>query len=112
MIEINLINKNLFLLLFPKFVDYFVAEREKRGIYNNVICPSNNKLNRDSFSSLRSVKKIDKERFPFTCDIKICWDFVNIITFKKDKSIWIAIRDKEIARNFRVLFRHTWENLD
>jgi hypothetical protein len=50
----------------PDFVDYFIGERKKKKIYNRVICPSNNPINKESKEELRSVKMIDEKLFPFT----------------------------------------------
>ncbi len=95
----------------PDFVDYFIGERKKRKIYNRVICPSNNPINKESKEELRSVKMIDEKLFPFTWDIKICSNTVSIMSFKENNSVAISITDKEIANNFRSLFEYMWKNL-
>lgn len=93
---------------FPEFVDYFIKERKKRKIFNRVICPSKNPININSKEDLRDVKMIDESKFPFSWDIKIVWDHVSIISFKKDNSVAISITDEDIANNFRVLFDYLW----
>ena len=93
------------------FVDYFVEERKNRGIYSSVICSNKNAVNTNSWEELRWVKQIDNEKFPFSCDIKICGEFVNIISFKWDNSVAISIKDSDIAKNFRILFKYMWEEL-
>lgn len=93
---------------FPEFVDFFITQRKKRKIYNRVICPSKNPINIQSKEDLREVKMIPETEFPFSGDIKICWDHVSIISFKKDNSVAISITDEDIAKNFKVLFEYLW----
>lgn len=97
---------------FPDFVDYFIAERIKRKIYNRVICPSKNPINQESKEALRSVKNINEKLFPFTWDIKICANHVSIMSFKENNSVAISITDAEIANNFRILFEYLRKHLD
>lgn len=96
----------------PEFVEYFVSERVKRKMFNRVICPSKNTVNKDTPKELRSVKTIDEKLFPFTGDIKICGDHVSIMSFIEKNSVAISITDKDIANNFRVLFDYMWNKLD
>lgn len=96
------------LSVIPEFVDFFVSERKRKKIYNRVICPSKNAVNIDSPEELRSVKTIDEKLFPFTWDIKICWDQVNIMSFIKNNSVAISITDENIANNFRLIFNYMW----
>lgn len=94
---------------FPEFVDYFIKERKKRKIKNFVICPDSNIININSKEELREVKKIDKNIFKFTDDIKITNNHISIISFKKWESIWISITDEDIAKNFKNLFDYIWK---
>lgn len=96
------------LSVIPEFVDFFVSERKRKKIYNRVICPSKNAVNIDSPEELRSVKTIDDKLFPFTWDIKICWDQVNIMSFIENNSVAISITDENIANNFRLIFNYMW----
>ena len=93
----------------PEFVDYFIWQRKEKKIYNRVICASNNLINTENKEELRSVKTIDENLFPFSWDIKICWDHVSIMSFVENNSVWISITDKNIADNFRVMFNYMWE---
>lgn len=95
----------------PEFVDYFIGERKNRKIYNRVICPSKNAINEESKEELRSVKMIDEKLFPFTWDIKICWNHVSIMSFIENNSVAISISDENIANNFRVLFEYMWKEI-
>lgn len=97
--------------LIPACVDNFVLERKKRKIYNRVICPSNNPINIESKEELRSVKMLQDKDFPFTGDIKICWDHVSIMSFKENSAVAVSIKDEDIADNFRVLFNYFWNKL-
>lgn len=96
----------------PDFVAYFISERKKRKIFNRVICPSNNPINEESSEFLRSVKKIDKKDFPFSWDIKICWNHVSIMSFKENNHVAISITDEDIADNFRKLFNFLRKKID
>ena len=98
--------------LIPEFVQYFVSERKKRKIFNRVICPSENTINIDTPEEFRSTKFLFKKDFPFTCDVKICGDTVNIASFKKSMPVAVTITDEEVAKNFRVLFEYMWKLLD
>lgn len=96
----------------PEFVDFFIKERKKRKIYNRVICPAKNTVNIDSPEELRSVKTINEDEFPFSWDIKICWDYVNIMSFIKNNSVAISIKDENVANNFRLIFDFLWKRID
>jgi len=50
----------------PEFVDYFINERKTNKIYNRVICPSKNPVNKDSPEEFRSVRMLDENLFPFS----------------------------------------------
>jgi len=95
----------------PDIVDFFISERKKRKIYNRVICPSKNKINIESQEELRTVKTINEDIFPFSWDIKICWDHVSIMSFIENNSVAISISDKNIADNFRLIFNYMWNKL-
>lgn len=98
---------------FPEFVEQFIDERIKRKIYNRAICPFTEYVEKESKSMLRSIKMIDKKEFPFTWDIKICWNHVSIISsFKNEKPVAISITDKDIANNFKILFEYMWKKID
>ncbi len=92
------------------YVDYFISERKKRKIANHVICPLLNPINQTSKEHLRQVKTIEKSLFPFTCDIKITWNHVSIISFENKNSVAISITDADIAKNFKILFDYIWKN--
>ncbi len=96
----------------PEFVDFFIKERKRKKIYNRVICPSKNIINIDSPEELRSVKTMDENTFPFSWDIKICWDYVNIMSFIENNSVAISIKDENIANNFRLIFNYMWSKLN
>jgi hypothetical protein len=50
----------------PDCVDNFISERKKRKIFNRVICPTKNSINKNSDEELRSVKTINEKDFPFS----------------------------------------------
>lgn len=96
----------------PECVEFFISERKRKKIYNSVICPSKNPINIDSPEDLRSVKTIDEKVFPFSWDIKICWDYVNIMSFLENNSVAISIKDENIANNFRLIFNYMWSKIN
>lgn len=95
----------------PECVDFFISERKRKKIYNRVICPSKNTINVESIEDLRTVKTIDEKFFPFSWDIKICWDKVNIMSFIENNSVAISITDENIANNFRLIFNYMWSQI-
>lgn len=96
----------------PNCVDNFISERKKRKIFNRVICPTKNSINKNSDEELRSVKTINENEFPFSWDIKICWNHVSIMSFLENNSVAISISDKNIADNFRIIFNYIWNQLN
>lgn len=98
--------------LLPEYVHEFIGERKKHSIFNRVICPAENTLNTNSKDELRHTKFVDIKEFPFTCDIKICDNSVNILSFQEKTPVGISIVDADIAKNFRVLFEFMWNKLD
>ncbi|MDP2090364.1 MAG: helix-turn-helix domain-containing protein [Candidatus Gracilibacteria bacterium] len=95
----------------PECVDFFISERKRKKIYNRVICPSKNTINVESIEDLRTVKTIDEKFFPFSGDIKICGDKVNIMSFIENNSVAISITDENIANNFRLIFNYMWSQI-
>jgi sugar-specific transcriptional regulator TrmB len=98
--------------LFPEFVAYFVQTRMERGIVNRVICPAGNPINAEDPKELRHVRTVDPKRFPFSCDVKICDDYVGVISFDAHEPVGILIHHRDIARNFHMLFELLWQMLE
>jgi len=94
--------------LIPDYIPKYIKKRIEKKIPCRSICPTGNRFNQDCPSSLLEVKKINKEEFQFTCDIKICGDQVSIFSFDKEVPAGIAIRHKDIADNFRIMFEYMW----
>lgn len=94
-----------------EYVPQFIKKRKKLKILNRVICPDKNEINIDDQKELREVRVLPTEKYPFSCDIKICKDQVSIFSFENTTAVGIAIHHKEIAKNFRLLFQALWEQL-
>lgn len=92
----------------PEYIPKFIKKRLQRGIFNRVICASDNAINVHTPKELREVRTLKTADFPFSCDIKICGDQVSIFSFQKETAVGISIVHKEIAENFRVLFNAFW----
>ena len=97
--------------LVPDCVDHFIRTRKIRGIYNRVICPSDNPINATNPAELRETRMIDAREYPFSGDIAICGDMVSIFSFDTNLPVGIAIRHPDIVRNFKVLFNQMWKML-
>lgn len=104
-------DKGEMMTLFPDFANHFVESRKKYKIRNRVICPSTNKINLSTPKDLREVRTIPESEYPFSCDIKICENQVSIVSFQENALVGIAIKHKDIAENFRLLFNYFWKHL-
>ncbi|MFA6215535.1 MAG: helix-turn-helix domain-containing protein [Patescibacteria group bacterium] len=93
----------------PEYFPTFIKKRMTSNIYNRVVCPAGNPINKTDEAELRQTRNISVEKFPLSMDIKIVGDKVSLITFKKDTAIGIIIDHQEIADNFRILFEYMWE---
>ncbi len=93
---------------FPKFI----KKRVEREIFNRVICPATNEINISTPKEMRETRTVPVDEFPFSCDIKIAGDTVNIFSFDKNTPLAISINHDEIANNFRLLFQYFWKLLN
>lgn len=96
----------------PEKVESFIKTRIKKGIWNRVICPAVTPINKDDPAAFRKVRTFPVDKFPFTCDVKICGEQVSIFSFEKNTAVGIAIQHKDIADNFRLLFEQMWTMMD
>jgi len=93
----------------PEYASTFIKKRVAANIYNRVVCPAGNPINKTDEAEMRQTRSISAEKFPLSMDIKIVGDKVSLITLKKDTAIGIIIDHPEIASNFRILFEYMWE---
>jgi sugar-specific transcriptional regulator TrmB len=98
--------------LFPEYVDNWIKLRVEKGIKNRSICPNTNKINESSNLELIKNQKINAVDYPFSCDIKICKDWVSIFSFDKNDPIGICIKNQDIANHFRLIFKLNWDLLE
>lgn len=98
--------------LLPDYAARFVEKRIARRIQNRCIAPTGSPLNVTSKAKFIEARLIDRKEYPFTCDIKVCKDQVSIFSFKEDFPVGVAIRHKEIADNFRLIFDQMWKGLE
>ncbi len=96
----------------PEFIPEFIQTRIERKIFNRVICPAENTVNKNDIKEFRETRFISKSKFPFSCDIKICKDLVSIFSFDKNTAVGIAIQHQDIAKNFHILFNFMWNSFD
>jgi sugar-specific transcriptional regulator TrmB len=61
---------------------------------------------------MREVRTVPAAELPFTGDIRICGDMIGILSGDRQAPVGIAIRHRETAENFRMLFNFLWEKLD
>lgn len=95
----------------PNYVKNFIKIRQKKKIPNYVVCPSQNKINKSTPEELRETRYFDGTKYPFSWDIKFCKDLVSIFSFDEEAVVGIGIQHKDIARNFKLLFKFVWETL-
>ena len=93
----------------PEYIPKFIEGRKNRKIFNRVICPDANAINESLAEEFRETRVLPTKDFPFTCDIKICKDLVSIFSFDEASAVGAAIRHKDIADNFRLLFEVLWK---
>lgn len=89
----------------------FIKKRVERGIFNRVINPTGNPINKTDDKELRETRSIDVKKYPLSMDIKIVKNKVALVTFKKDSAIGVLIDHPEIAENFRLIFEYMWNSL-
>lgn len=97
--------------LIPDYIPHYVKRRIESKIPCQTICPEGNTINNPSKKKMLDVRKIKKEDFPFTCDIKICEDLISMFSFQKAQPVGIAIKNKDIADNLRIIFDYFWKHL-
>ncbi len=96
----------------PEYFPQFIQKRVKNQIFNRVIAPSENPINKSNPKELRETKFIPVEKYPLSMDVKIVGNKISLITFKKDAAIGILIDNPEIAQNFKLIFNFFWDSLD
>ncbi len=94
---------------FPDYVQEFIKKRVERKIPLRAIVPNANKINDPNPIKFLDARFIPVDRFPFTMDIKICGDVVQLVTLKKDHCIAVQVHDPLITANFKILFNYIWD---
>ncbi len=97
--------------LIPDYAKEFINKRIKYGIFNRVIAPSANPINKTDQKELRETRLVPTAKFPFRMDVKICSDMVSLITFQKQNPVAVLVQNREIAENFKLLFEFVWSLL-
>lgn len=92
----------------PEYIKTFIQKRIERGIYNYVVSPSTNPINLTDPDKKREARSVSKTLFPFSMDIKICGNTVQLITLKEETAVAIRIDDPSIAQNFMLIFNFFW----
>jgi sugar-specific transcriptional regulator TrmB len=95
--------------LISAYANEFILKRVKKKIFNRVIAPSTNTINKNDLRELRETHFVDPNKFPFRMDIKISGPLVSIITFQKQNPVAILIENNEISENFKLLFNFVWD---
>ena len=103
--------KNLKSDLLSKYFKFLMKSRINRWIMNKVICPNDNTYNRNNKNEYREVKLIDKEKYPFSSNIKICQTYVGIYFLNAKKPKWILIHSEDLANHYQQIFNLTWDLL-
>ncbi len=97
---------------FPDYVEEFVKKRIARKISNRAIAPDTNTINTPDPERHIDSRLIPASEFPFSMDIKICADTVQIATLEEGQAMAVHIVHPLIAENFRVLFEYIWRQAD
>jgi len=95
----------------PNYAADYVKKRIKRKLFNRVISPDTNTLNKTNSEKFIEARPVSAEEFPFRMDIKISGHKVSLITFQKKNAVGILIDNPEIADNFKILFNFLWSKL-
>ncbi|HPN96217.1 MAG TPA: helix-turn-helix domain-containing protein [Candidatus Moranbacteria bacterium] len=98
--------------LFPETFKYYSPKRISKGIQSKVIYTTINvpPLNHeDDKISLREMKHIPHEEFPFSIDITIFDNKVAFRSLNEEKPGGVIIEDKQIAESMVAIFNRLWE---
>lgn len=93
----------------PDYAPIYIKKRVQKKLFNRVISPDTNKLNKTDEARLIEARLVPADQFPFRMDIKISGHKVSLITFQKKNAVGILIDNQEIAENFRILFDFLWQ---
>lgn len=93
---------------FGDYVKEYVTKRIERKIPNRAIAPDTNTINDPNPEKFIDSRLIPAAKFPFSMDIKICGDLVQIATLKEGQGVAVHISNPLIAANFRVMFNYMW----
>jgi sugar-specific transcriptional regulator TrmB len=108
-LDISIImDRPLFRKVFGAFNDHFVATRLKKKIRTRVITHDREIIKTPDARELREVRYLDHRIFPFQMDLKITARKLAFTTLREDYAVGVMIEDKELARNFMVLFEFLW----
>ncbi|MDD5039630.1 MAG: helix-turn-helix domain-containing protein [Patescibacteria group bacterium] len=92
----------------PDYAPEYVRKRIAKKLFNRVISPDSNSLNKTDPAKFIEARLAPAARFPFRMDIKISGNKVSLITFQKEDAVGVLIDNPEIAANFHILFEFLW----
>jgi hypothetical protein len=95
----------------PDYASEYVQKRVQKKLFNRVISPDSNILNKTDPKKFIEARLASTNEFPFRMDIKISGHKVSLITFQKKNAVGVLIDNPEIADNFRILFNLLWDKL-
>lgn len=109
---LSISNADSILKIFPEHPQKHSPRRVEKGIKAKLIYTSNHGdiLSSQNKKMLRETKFIPPEQFPFSCDLVIYDDVMQISTLH-EKPVGVIISDKEIATSMKALFELLWKNL-
>lgn len=96
-----------------EFMNHFMEERARRGVFIRPICPRNKthehykKLDKEQ---KREIKMFDPERGRIYSSITIFEDKVLLLNLHQD-AFAILIQNKEVAETLKTIHRMVWESL-
>lgn len=95
----------------PDYAATYVKKRVQKKIFNRVVSPDTNQLNKSNPEKLIEARLAPADQFPFRMDIKISGNKVSLITFPEKNIVGVLIDNQEIAENFHILFEFLWNKL-
>ncbi|MFA6097951.1 MAG: helix-turn-helix domain-containing protein [Patescibacteria group bacterium] len=95
----------------PDYAPIYIKTRVQKKLFNRVISPDTNALNKTNSDKFIEARLIPVNKFPFRMDIKISGHKISLITFQKKNAVGVLIDNEEIANNFKILFNFLWSTL-
>ncbi len=92
----------------PDYAPQYVKKRVQKKLFNRVISPDTNTLNKTDKNKFIEAHRLPADQFPFRMDIKISGNKISLITFQKENAVGVLMDNPEIADNFKILFEFLW----